>query len=84
MAADGRVRMTLPARYRDILQRHRGSMSDSSFVAWLLDNIDRGVLAIGVEPALAVLPATAPDTPPPIAVSVVITSDEEDEFEDVI
>lgn len=84
MAADGRVRMTLPARYRDILQRHRGSMSDSSFIAWLLDSIDRGVLAIGVEPALTVLPPTISDSPPPVAVSVVSTSDEEDEFEDVI
>lgn len=84
MAADGRVRMTLPARYRDILQRHRGSMSDSSFIAWLLDSIDRGVLPIGVESALTVLPPTMPDAPPLVAISVVSTSDEDDEFEDVI
>ena len=86
MAADGRVRMTLPARYRDILQRHRGSMSDSSFVAWLLDNIDRGVLSVGIEPGpAAVTPeAVVNCLPPAKVVSVVDALGEDDEFEDVI
>lgn len=84
MAADGRVRITLPARYRQILQRHKGSMSDAAFLTWLLDNIDRGVLAIGAEPTSTALPLTMPDIPQPVALSVVATSDEDDEFEDVI
>lgn len=84
MAADGRVRMTLPARYRDILQRHRGSMSDASFIAWLLESIDRGVLPIGRESALTALPPPLSDAPLPVAISVVSTADADDEFEDVI
>ncbi|MEL7333585.1 MAG: hypothetical protein AAFN12_15165 [Cyanobacteria bacterium J06560_2] len=86
MAADGRVRVTLPVRYRAILQRHRGSMSDASFLSWMLDNIDRGVLSVGIEPGPA---AVAPEIamnglPPAKVVSVVDALDEDDEFEDVI
>ena len=84
MAADGRVRLTLPARYRGILQRHRGSMSDAGFLAWVLDNIDRGVLAVGVEPALTIVPVTVADVSSPGELSVVTAFDQEDEFEDVI
>lgn len=86
MAADGRVRVTLPVRYRAILQRHRGSMSDASFLAWMLDNIDRGVLSVGIEPSSAgVTPkAVANGLPPAKVVSVVDALDEDDEFEDVI
>ena len=85
MATDGRVRLTLPVRYRAILSRHRGSMSDAGFLAWVLDNIDRGVLAVGVEPTSAVVPlVSAHAIPLPKALSVVSASEQDDEFEDVI
>ena len=86
MSADGRVRVTLPVRYQAILQRHRGAMSDASFLAWMLDNIDRGVLSVGIEPGpAAVTPeAVVNCLPPAKVVSVVDALGEDDEFEDVI
>lgn len=86
MSADGRVRVTLPVRYRAILQRHRGSMSDASFLAWMLDNIDRGVMAVGIEPSpVEVTPEVAVNgLPPAKVVSVADALGEDDEFEDVI
>ncbi|MEM8502218.1 MAG: hypothetical protein AAF716_03590 [Cyanobacteria bacterium P01_D01_bin.1] len=85
MTTDGRVRLTLPVRYRAILHRHRGSMSDAGFLAWVLDNIDRGVLAVGVEPTSTVVPLMPANAVPlPKALSVVSASEPDDEFEDVI